>query len=239
MKRILVVEDEQNIREFEVINLKKAGYETVEADCGEMALIYYDSEPETFDLALLDISMPGMNGFEVCKELRKRSNQLGIIILTARTMEQDKIEGLSIGADDYITKPFSPSELIARVDALYRRVSRIKTPTPQKTDEIKMGEFTLNIRRHTVTHKTKKIELTNIETGILEYLFTHKNQNVKRNEILSYVWENGKAGGAKPIDEKAVDVNIRRLRMKLEENPSKPAYLLTVWGVGYMWKSDN
>ena len=122
MKRILLVEDEVAIREFEAINLQRAGYTTVEAGSGEEALEIYTATPD-FDIALLDISMPGMDGFALCKELRKRSPSLGIIMLTARTQEMDKISGLMMGADDYVTKPFSPSELVARVDAIYRRVA--------------------------------------------------------------------------------------------------------------------
>ena len=125
MKKILIVEDEVAIREFEAINLKRVGYETVEAGSGEEALEIYDSDPEGFDIALLDVMMPGMDGFALCKELRNRSNSLGIIMLTAKSQEMDKISGLMIGADDYITKPFSPTELLARVDALYRRVGAV------------------------------------------------------------------------------------------------------------------
>ena len=122
MRKLLLVEDEVAIREFEAINLQRAGYTTVEAGSGEEALEIYDSSPDSFDIALLDISMPGMDGFALCKELRRRSPSLGIIMLTARTQEMDKVSGLMLGADDYITKPFSPSELLARVDSLYRRV---------------------------------------------------------------------------------------------------------------------
>lgn len=239
MKRVLIVEDEQNIREFEVIHLKHAGYETVEADCGEKALMYYDLEPDTFDIALLDISMPGMDGFEVLRELRARNSEIGIIMLTARTLEQDKIAGLGAGADDYITKPFSPSELIARVEALYRRVSKTKEEAPVISDEIRMGNFVLNTKRHYISRGAKRVELTNIETGILEYLFINKNCAVKRSDILASVWEIESGDPQKPIDEKAVDVNIRRLRMKLEEIPSNPKFLITVWGVGYMWKTED
>ena len=145
MKKILIVEDEVAIREFEAINLKRAGYTTVEAGSGEEALSIFDAERD-FDIALLDISMPGMDGFELCKELRSRTSTLGIIMLTARTQEMDKISGLMIGADDYITKPFSPTELLARVDSLYRRVG-VSAPSNEKnSDEIVLGEFTLNVK---------------------------------------------------------------------------------------------
>ena len=149
MKKILIVEDEASIREFEAINLRRAGYTTVEAGSGEEALIIFDAEKD-FDIALLDISMPGMDGFELCKELRIRTSKLGIIMLTARTQEIDKINGLTIGADDYITKPFSPTELLARVDSLYRRVSAGAAEASKNSDEIIIGDFVLNLRKHTL-----------------------------------------------------------------------------------------
>lgn len=233
MKRVLIVEDEQSIREFEVINLRRAGFETVEADCGEAALMYYDSEPDTFDIALLDISMPGMDGFELCKQLRRRSQSLGIIMLTARTMENDKINGLSIGADDYITKPFSPSELIARAESLYRRVSSArKSSEPDRPDNDFLGGFRLNPHKHSVIKGNVSVELTKLEYELLEYLFARPDTKIKRGDILDAVWGKNYEG-----DEKVVDVNVRRLRMKLEEDPSEPKHLLTVWGIGYMWRT--
>ena len=144
MKRILIVEDETAIREFEAINLKRVGYTTVEAGSGEEALDIYDNDLEGFDIVLLDVTMPGIDGFTVCKELRARSKSIGIIILTARTQEMDKISGLMLGADDYITKPFSPTELLARVDSLYRRVEMHNSSTAHKSsDEIKVGDTQL------------------------------------------------------------------------------------------------
>ena len=151
MKKILIVEDEAAIREFEAINLKRVGYDITEAGSGEEALEIYDSDLEGFDIALLDISMPGMDGFALCKELRSRSETLGIIKLTARTQEMDKISGLMMGADDYITKPFSPTELLARVDSLYRRVEMQNKKTASvQSDSITLGDFTLNLRRRTL-----------------------------------------------------------------------------------------
>ena len=159
MKKILVVEDEVAIREFEVINLRRVGYETVEAGSGEEALAVYEEHGD-IDIALLDISMPGMDGLTLCKELRRRSPALGIIMLTARAQEMDKIHGLMIGADDYITKPFSPTELLARVDSLYRRVDMGKaTAAKESADEIRLGEFTLNVRRRTLSSKGREILL--------------------------------------------------------------------------------
>ena len=234
MRKLLLVEDEAAIREFEAINLQRAGYVTVQAGSGEEALEIYDMEPDSFDIALLDISMPGMDGFELCKELRKRSQFLGIIMLTARTQEMDKISGLMLGADDYITKPFSPSELLARVDSLYRRVEmNRKGATLGSSDEIKLNDFTLNLRKRTLQKADKNIELTQVEFQIMEYFFQNPDYALDRSDILSRVWGTGYYG-----EEKIVDVNIRRLRMKIEDDPSRPKHLLTVWGMGYKWNTN-
>ena len=230
MKRIMIVEDEAAIREFEAINLKRVGYTVVEAGSAEEALQIYDSDIEGFDIALLDISMPGMDGFTLCKELRKRSETIGIIMLTARTQEMDKITGLMMGADDYVTKPFSPSELVARVDAVYRRVAMNASQKPANKDVIELGEFKLNLRSRTLTKNGKYIELTQVEFQMMEYFFTSAGAALSRTDILNKVWGSEYFG-----EEKIVDVNIRRLRMKIEEEPSAPRHLTTIWGVGYKW----
>lgn len=235
MKKILVVEDESNIREFEVINLNRAGYETVEAENAEEALSIYDMDSDSFDIVLLDISMPGMDGFELCKRLRAKSSELGIIMLTARTQEIDKVSGLMLGADDYITKPFSPSELTARVDSLYRRVEMLrKRNAISVPSEMTLGSYSLNTRKRTLTRSGKVIDVTQVEYQILEYLFLHHDRHVKRSNIISYVWGDEYLG-----DDKVIDVNIRRLRMKIEDDPSEPVHLITVWGLGYMWSTDG
>ncbi len=233
MKRILIVEDEVAIREFEAINLNRVGYTTIEAGSGEEALDIFDNDMLGFDIALLDISMPGMDGFTLCKELRNRSKSLGIIMLTARTQEMDKISGLMLGADDYITKPFNPTELLARVDSLYRRVEfNHAAAAPQNTNEITLGDFTLDIRRRTLSKLDKNIELTQVEFQIIEYFFTNPDTVLGRTDILNKVW-----GSAYFGEEKIVDVNMRRLRMKIEDEPSSPKHLVTVWGMGYKWKT--
>ncbi len=234
MRKLLLVEDEVAIREFEAINLQRAGYTTIQAGSGEEALEIYDMAPDSFDIALLDISMPGMDGFELCKELRKRSESLGIIMLTARTQEMDKVSGLMLGADDYITKPFSPSELLARVDSLYRRVEMNRSKAVSAGDEIKLDEFVLNLRRRTLCKNGNPIELTQVEFQIVEYFFQNPDTALDRNDILTRVW------GARYFgEEKIVDVNIRRLRMKIEDDPSKPTRLVTVWGMGYKWSTNS
>ncbi len=235
MKRILVVEDEANIREFVVINLNRAGYDTVEADNGEDALRIFKESGGDFQLALLDIALPGIDGLTVCKELRRASATIGIIMLTARTQEMDKVSGLMLGADDYVTKPFSPSELVARVDSLYRRVEMISksgAPAPSG-EEITLGDFSLNLRRHTLTKRGKPIELTQVEFKIIEYFFTHPGEALDRSDILSRAWGDAYFG-----EEKIVDVNIRRLRMKIEDDPGAPTHIVTVWGMGYKWITE-
>ena len=232
MKKILVVEDEAAIREFVVINLQRAGYDVTEADCGEKALQIYAESPD-FDVAVLDIMMPGIDGITVCKELRKQSNEIGIIMLTAKTQEMDKITGLMTGADDYVTKPFSPSELVARVDAVYRRVALAQMRSDNKfKEELRSGEFILNIRNRTLLKRGELVELTQVEFQIMEYFFSNPSAALSRTDILTHVWGEDYVG-----EEKIVDVNIRRLRMKVEDEPSVPKHILTVWGLGYKWEA--
>ncbi len=230
MKKILVAEDESAIREFIVINLKRSGYDVTEAADGAEAVRLYDEAGGAFDVCLLDIMMPEMDGIEVCKELRKRSASVGIIILTAKTEEMDKVTGLLVGADDYVTKPFSPSELMARVDALYRRVEMVSAIPEQPQSTINLGEFTLDIRSRTLTKNGKLIELTQVEFQIMEYFFNNPGAALSRTDILQHVWGSSYFG-----EEKIVDVNIRRLRMKVEDVPSAPQHLMTIWGIGYKW----
>ncbi|MBE6824645.1 MAG: response regulator transcription factor [Ruminococcaceae bacterium] len=231
MKKILVCEDEAAIRDFVVINLRRAGYEVVEADCGEMALQKYEENGGDFDVAILDIMMPGIDGLQVCKELRNKNSGIGIIMLSARTQEMDKVTGLMLGADDYITKPFSPSELTARVDALYRRVALAEQKAENNfKEELKSGIFSLNLRNRALLKNGKMIELTQVEFQIMEYFFSNPGVALDRTDILNHVWGEAYVG-----EEKIVDVNIRRLRMKVEDEPSNPKYIVTVWGLGYKW----
>ena len=232
MRKILVAEDEQNIREFVVINLQRAGYRTVEAETGDQALELYDREGGDFDVAVLDIMMPGSHdGLAVCKELRRRNSSIGIIMLSAKTQEMDKVSGLMMGADDYVTKPFSPSELVARVDAVYRRVA-LATDKGESgvRDELVSGEFSLNLRNRSFLKGSRPIDLTQVEFQIMEYFFSHPGVALNRGDILKHVWGPSYVG-----EEKIVDVNIRRLRMKVEDEPSSPKHIVTVWGLGYRW----
>ena len=227
-----MAEDEQNIREFVVINLQRAGYRTVEAETGDQALELYDREGGDFDVAVLDIMMPGSHdGLAVCKELRRRNSSIGIIMLSAKTQEMDKVSGLMMGADDYVTKPFSPSELVARVDAVYRRVA-LATDKGESgvRDELVSGEFSLNLRNRSFLKGSRPIDLTQVEFQIMEYFFSHPGVALNRGDILKHAWGPSYVGEAK-----IVDVNIRRLRMKVEDEPSSPKHIVTVWGLGYRW----
>lgn len=236
MKKVLVAEDEESIREFIVINLTRSGYDVEQAENGAVALDLFSKDEASFDVAILDIMMPEVDGLTVCKELRKRSSDLGIIMLSAKTQEMDKVTGLLVGADDYVTKPFSPSELMARVDAVYRRVEMTRgfRKADASLDVVTLDEFELNLRNRTLSKAGKLIELTQVEFQIIEYFFKNPNAALSRTNILKQVWGENYYG-----DEKIVDVNIRRLRMKVEDNPSSPTRLVTIWGLGYKWITSS
>lgn len=236
MKKVLVAEDEVSIREFIVINLQRGGYEVVQAGDGAQALRLYNENAGNFDIALLDIMMPEMDGIELCKQLRSTDKNIGIIMLTAKTQEMDKVTGLLVGADDYVTKPFSPSELMARVDAVYRRVALHSDRSENKSDnnEIVSGVFVLNTRNRTLTKNNMPVILTQVEFQIMEQFFSNPGAALSRTDILNKVWGSSYFG-----EEKIVDVNIRRLRMKIEDDPSVPKYLTTVWGLGYKWVNNG
>lgn len=230
MKKVLVLEDESSIRSFIVINLRRAGYDVIEAETGEDALERLKEHPDT-KVALMDIMLPGIDGFEVCRRVRVTNTKIGIIMLTARSQEMDKVTGLMMGADDYVTKPFSPSELVARVDAVYRRVAQFsQAAEPNFSEELRSGAFALNLRNRSFTKNGKPIELTQVEFQIMEYFISNAGKALKRMDILKHVWGSGYVG-----EEKIVDVNIRRLRMKIEDEASSPRHIVTVWGIGYRW----
>ena len=228
MKKVLVMEDELSIRSFEVINLRRAGYEPIEADCGMAALEQLKRHPD-IHVALLDVMLPDIDGFEVCRRIRATDSKIGIIMLTAKDQEMDKVTGLMTGADDYITKPFSPAELTARVDALYRRLGEADEPV-EDTGEIKQGPFKLNTRNRTLEKNGQRIRLTQIEYSIMKYFMDNSGKALSREEILNEVWGRDYFG-----ELKIVDVNIRRLRIKIEDDPTLPSYITTVWGYGYKW----
>ncbi len=230
MRRVLVVEDETSIRELIALNLQMAGYQVLEAGSAEQGLALL-SQGQKCDAAVLDVMLPGMNGFSLCETIRRDDPNIGIIILSAKSMEQDKIRGLSIGADDYMTKPFSVSELLARIAALCRRVNRgaAEAPVPDETRMVS-GQFILDQKSRVLYKAGKPIDLTQVEFQIMELFFQNPGTALVREKILEGVWGENYYG-----DVKIVDVNIRRLRMKVEDEPSSPKHILTVWGYGYRW----
>ena len=224
MKKVLVLEDESSIRSFIVINLRRAGYEVIEAETGEEALEKLKEHADV-RVALLDIMLPGIDGFEVCRRIRATNATIGIIMLTARSQEMDKVTGLMTGADDYVTKPFSPAELTARVDALMRR-----SGGAVDAGEIDQPPFLLNTRNRTLEKNGQRIKLTQVEYSIMKMFMENPGKALSREEILDMVWGHDYFG-----ELKIVDVNIRRLRLKIEDNATNPTYITTIWGYGYKW----
>ena len=277
--RILLLEDEESIRGFVRINLKRNDMDVIEAENGEDALAYAESEGP-FDIALLDVMLPTIDGFEVCEQLRKRYPRMGIIMLTAKSQEEDKIKGLELGADDYVQKPFSPGELIARIKSLHRRMQPDMTnsangvhgvnaanganvvngangakglnaanaeevagtmesgrphisavPVSKPIEELYREPFRLSIPERKLWKNGEEIILTPTEWTLVRLLMEHEGESISRDNILSEVWGRYYVG-----DLKVVDVNIRRIRQKIESNPSDPSVIETVWGYGYRWK---
>lgn len=230
LKKILVAEDEGSIRDFITLNLAQAGYSVCEAKNGAEAVELFEKEKDSIDIVLLDVMMPFMNGIEVCRHIREKSQNVGVIFLSAKAQEQDKVYGLYCGADDYITKPFSLTELLARIDSVYRRVRLNKELLNAHSDEITCGSFVLSTKKRAVFNGKQRIDLSQIEFQILEYFFSFPGKTISREELLTRVWGESYYG-----DDKVVDVNIRRLRLKIEKDPSCPEHLITVWGKGYKW----
>lgn len=226
MKKVLILEDEVSIRSFVVINLKRAGYTAIEAGTGMEALERLKENPD-IGVAILDIMLPDIDGFEVCRSIRATNKTIGIIMLTARTQEMDKVTGLMTGADDYVTKPFSPAELTARIDALYRRIGG---DAPVDTEILRHGPFVLNLQNRTLEKNEKRIKLTQVEYAILKLFMQNPGRALSREDILTSVWGREYEG-----ELKIVDVNIRRLRIKIEDDTANPTYITTVWGFGYKW----
>jgi len=231
-KRLLILEDEASLREFMVINLRKAGYTVYEADNGDTAIEIFLRTPG-IDIAILDIMVPGADGNEVCRRIRERSRTCGIIMLSALSKETDKMTGFAGGADDYVTKPFSTSELLARVDVLYRRVLATKNPAGE-TGEIISGPFTLDLRTRSLYKNGKPVELTQVELLLIKYFMENMGTALSREDILNTVWGKDYYG-----ELKIVDVNIRRLRVKIENDPADPQIITTIWGYGYKWVEQN
>ena len=225
-KKVLVLEDESSIRSFIVINLTRAGYEVIEAESGEQALETLKAHSD-IRVALLDVMLPGIDGFEVCRRIRATNTAIGIIMLTARSQEMEKVTGLMTGADDYVTKPFSPAELTARVDALFRRAGGA---VQEQIGVIRYEPFQLNTTNRTLEKNGQRLKLTQVEYSIIKMFMENPGKALSREEILDMVWGRDYFG-----ELKIVDVNIRRLRLKIEDNAQNPTYINTVWGYGYKW----
>ena len=226
MKKVLILEDEINIRSFVVINLRRAGYDAIEAGTGAEALEKLRENPD-IGVAILDIMLPDMDGFEVCRNIRATNKVIGIIMLTARTQEMDKVTGLMTGADDYVTKPFSPAELTARIDAIFRRIGG---ETNTDAEVLSQGIFVLNTRNRTLEKNGVRIKLTQVEYAIMKLFMQNPGRALSREDILTSVWGRDYDG-----ELKIVDVNIRRLRIKIENDTANPTFITTVWGFGYKW----
>ena len=226
-KTVLIVEDEKNIVDILRFNLQREGYRTLEAYDGEDGLAQAVSASP--DLILLDVMLPKMNGFDVCKSLRSQGSNVPVIILTAREEESDKVLGLEIGADDYITKPFSMRELIARVGANIRRTAMAAPATAAASAMPVAGDLSINTDSHQVFRDGKAIDLTQREYELLTFLASHPNKVYSRIDLMEQVWNYGYVGD----DARTVDVTVRRLREKIEADPANPVYILTRRGAGY------
>lgn len=229
MTKILLVEDEESIRKFVKINLEREGYEVLEAGTGEDGLEI--AEVESPDIVVLDVMLPGINGFQVLRELRQRDETTGIIMLTAKSQDIDKILGLEYGTDDYMTKPFNPTELLLRIKSLERRIEGVSNEK-EDVEMIEFPPFSIDTYARRFYKDGEEIELTPTEYMIVKLFLENPGKAIKRDEMLNLVWGYDFIG-----DSKIVDVNIRRVRAKIEADPAKPQYIETVWGLGYRWRS--
>ena len=230
-KLVLIVEDEKNIVDILRFNLQREGYRTIEAYDGEDGL--NKALTEDPDIVLLDVMLPKMIGFDVCRKLREAGQNVPVIILTAREEETDKVFGLEIGADDYMTKPFSMRELVARVGANIRRsaMATASAPTAASNAMTVADDLSINTDSHQVFRGGKAIDLTQREYELLTFLASHPNKVYSRVDLMEQVWNYGYVGD----DVRTVDVTVRRLREKIEADPANPVYILTRRGAGYFF----
>ena len=231
-KTVLIVEDEQNIVDILSFNLEREGYDTLEAYDGSTGLqLALEQNP---DLVLLDLMLPGMDGFEVCRRIRQTGSAVPILMLTAREEEADKVLGLELGADDYITKPFSMRELMARVKANIRRTVMQRSGSAEGAMSAG-GGLTINPENYQVCKRDKPIDLTQREYELLTFLASHPGKVYSRTDLMEQVWNYGYVGD----DVRTVDVTVRRLREKIEDDPASPTLILTRRGVGYYFSAES
>lgn len=237
MKKILILEDEMSIREYLVINFKRAGFEVVAAATGGEAISAYNDNPD-IQVAVLDVMLPDINGFEVCRKIREKSKAVGIIMLSAKDMDEDVLSGFISGADDYMKKPVSTTILLAKVEALYRRIvnssvavsAPVVEPVVQKDEKI----FEVNEAAKIITKRKIRLNLSPIEFKILKFFIDNPNKIITRDELLKSIWGENFTTGSD-----IVNVNIKRLRQKIEDDPTVPMFLQTEWGVGYKWVCED
>ena len=229
--KILLIEDEHSIRKLIKFNLERSNFEVIEASEGKISLEFV--KREDISLVLLDLTLPDMDGFEVCTNIREEKPELPIIIVSARGQDMEKIMGLELGADDYIVKPFNPLELVARIRSVLRRT--LKQEQRTVSDQLKNGPFLLDLKTQRVYKAGKQLKLTAREFQMLKLFMERPNEPITRDDLLDEIWGLNYFG-----DSKTVDVHIRRLREKIEDDPSQPIYLKTVWGFGYaLQESEN
>lgn len=239
MPKVLVVDDEDSIQKLVAFNFTRAGFEVETASNGEEAVGVVLETKNPFDIIILDLMMPGMDGLEACKKLRSMGNHTPIILLTARDEEVDLILGLEMGADDYVTKPFSPRELVARARAVLRRsefreVEENEVPTPKASKVLRAGDVVMDLNRHEVTIAGKLIELTPKEFDLLQFFMENKEHVLSRDQLLDRVW-----GYSVATDTRIVDVHVSHLREKVERDVKNPTHIRTVRGIGYKFSDPG
>ncbi|MDQ7054599.1 MAG: response regulator transcription factor [candidate division KSB1 bacterium] len=227
-RQVLIIEDDRDIADLVEIHLHDLGYTLDRAEDGRSGLEkFYDRE---YDLVILDLMLPGLDGLEVCKRIREENKYTAILMLTAKSEELDKVLGLELGADDYLTKPFSVRELVARIKAIFRRLDadEERMQARYQSEQVRLGELCLDLKKRKVTLAGQPIELTAKEFDLLALFATHPGRAFSRQELLDLVWGYQFTGY-----EHTVNSHINRLRSKIEQNPAKPVYIKTVWGIGY------
>ncbi|MCI1589962.1 response regulator transcription factor [Heyndrickxia oleronia] len=227
--KVLIIEDEESIRGFIKINFNMHNFQVIEAESGEKGLMMASSEHP--DIVILDVMLPGIDGYQVCESLRREFPDIGIIMLTAKGQDLDKIKGLELGADDYVVKPFNPMELILRAKSLVRRVGEKHDQV--QSQNVTYGPFVIDTYSKKAYKNDRELSLTPKEFHLLQLFMENPGKAFSRNALLDTIWGSDFVG-----DHKIVDVNIRRLRVKIEDKTSKDLFIETVWGTGYRWRKD-